>query len=39
MKSIKIQASAGVRFHTKDILQSNPENVEMEIYNGNADSI
>lgn len=39
IKNIKIQASAHVRFHSKDILQSNLENVEIEIYNGNADSI
>lgn len=39
MKSIKMQASARVIFQAKDILQSNQENVKIEIYNGNVDSI
>lgn len=34
-----MQASARVIFQAKDILQSNQENVKIEIYNGNVDSI
>lgn len=38
MKSIKILASVCVSYQTKDILQSNQENVKIEIYNGKVDS-
>lgn len=39
MKSIKILASPCVIYQTKDVLQSNQENVKIEIYDGNVDSI
>lgn len=39
MKSIKILASPCVIYQTKDVLQSNQENVKIKIYDGNVDSI